>query len=59
MNRAKADNERLRNLADNLADAIRSHRADMHRESDRPCSTCSKSKAALNAYEKERATWRP
>lgn len=37
-----------------LVDALRTHRADMHQTSNRPCSTCAKSAAALDAYEARR-----
>lgn len=36
-----------------LVDALRKHRADMHTTSDRPCSTCSQSAAALDLYERK------
>jgi hypothetical protein len=37
-------------LVELLADALITHREDMHNSSNRPCSTCTKSKRALDAY---------
>ena len=43
--------EEVEKVADELAAALKHHRADMHNTSSRPCPTCRQSAVALANYE--------
>ena len=43
--------EQLERVAEELAAALRKHRADMHNTSPRPCKTCAQSATALGHFD--------